>query len=185
MNDLDEIYKRLARDWPHEELAAHYASARDHGARAIKNPRSAVARTLPMVASALPPAATLDVAVYALHMLPRDHTRRSSAPAPRQRQAERSGRAAPLPPRARTRRHRRQLHHRRVGAVCDRAAELLKSARPNEEPTNHGARGPRCDQLALPRPHRARTRTAPRPPPPSVKPKPACSPCGSSPRPPG
>ena len=69
MNDLDEIYKRLARDWPNEELAAHYASARDHGARAIKNPRPAVARALPMVASALPPAATLDVAVYVLHML--------------------------------------------------------------------------------------------------------------------
>ena len=37
MNDLDEIYKRLARDWPSKELAARYASARDHGARGIKN----------------------------------------------------------------------------------------------------------------------------------------------------
>jgi hypothetical protein len=59
MNDLEEIYKRLARDWPQEILAAHYAKARDRGARAIKNPRRAVARALPMVASALPPAATL------------------------------------------------------------------------------------------------------------------------------
>ena len=67
MNDLDEIYKHLARDWPPEELAARYASARDHGARSIKNPRPAVARALPMVATALPPAATLDVAVYVLH----------------------------------------------------------------------------------------------------------------------
>jgi hypothetical protein len=33
-----------------------------------KNPRPAVARALPLVASALPPAATLDVAVYVLHM---------------------------------------------------------------------------------------------------------------------
>src|SRR5947207_5441508 len=69
MNNLDEIYKHLARDWPSEELAARYASARDHGARAIKNPRPAVARALPLVASALPPAATLDVAVYVVHML--------------------------------------------------------------------------------------------------------------------
>src|SRR5437763_10358834 len=69
MNNLDEIYKHLARDWPSEELATRYANARDHGARAIKNPRPAAARALPMVASALPPAATLDVAVYVLHML--------------------------------------------------------------------------------------------------------------------
>jgi hypothetical protein len=69
MTDLDEIYKRLARDWPPEELAARYASARGHGARSIKNPRRTVARALPMVASALPPGATLDVAVYMLHML--------------------------------------------------------------------------------------------------------------------
>jgi hypothetical protein len=63
MNDLDEIYKRLARRWPSAELAARYASAQDHGASAITNPRPATARALPMVASALPPAATLDVAV--------------------------------------------------------------------------------------------------------------------------
>jgi hypothetical protein len=36
VNDLDEIYKRLARDWASEELAARCASACDHGARAIK-----------------------------------------------------------------------------------------------------------------------------------------------------
>jgi hypothetical protein len=69
MNYLDEIYKRLARDRPAEELATRYQSAQDHGARAIKNRRLTVARTLPMVASATPPAATLDVVVYVLHML--------------------------------------------------------------------------------------------------------------------
>jgi hypothetical protein len=69
MNDLDEIYKLLARDWPSEELADRYASAQDHGSRGIKNPPPAVARPVSMVASALPPAATLDVAVYVLHML--------------------------------------------------------------------------------------------------------------------
>ena len=68
MNDLDETYKHLAHDWPSEELAACYASARDHGARAIKNP-GPLSRALPMVATALPSAATLDVAIYVLHML--------------------------------------------------------------------------------------------------------------------
>jgi hypothetical protein len=56
---------RLAED----EFAARYARARDHGPHSIKNPRPAVARPLSMVASALPPAATLDVAVYVLRML--------------------------------------------------------------------------------------------------------------------
>ena len=56
MNDVDEIYKRLARDCPAQELAARYATARDHGARAIKNPRPTFARALPLVAIALPPA---------------------------------------------------------------------------------------------------------------------------------
>jgi hypothetical protein len=59
MNELDEIYKHLARDWPSEELAARHHSARDLGARAIKNRRPAIARALPTVASAVPPAATL------------------------------------------------------------------------------------------------------------------------------
>ena len=88
-----------------------------------------------MVASALPPAATLDVAVYVLHLL------RNSARGDLARRlvdnAKQSAAAA--------------LHrcHRALGldgpahsytveewlpVVCDRAAELLKSARLNEEP---------------------------------------------------
>jgi len=135
MNDLDEIYKRLARDWASEELATLYASAREHGARAIKNPRPALARALPMLATALPPAATLDVAVYVLHML------RASAQGDLARRlvdAAEHNAAAAL--------HRCQRALELDGAthgyttaewlpvVCDRAAQLLKSARLDEEP---------------------------------------------------
>jgi flagellar biosynthesis regulator FlaF len=135
MNDLDEIYKRLAHDWPSDELAAHYAKARDHGARAIKNPRLAVARALPMVASALPPAATLDVAVYVLHMLGTtthgdlarrlvDNAQQSAAAA-----LHRCHRALELDGAAHG-----YTAEEWLGIVCDRAAELLESARLNEEP---------------------------------------------------
>jgi flagellar biosynthesis regulator FlaF len=135
MNHLDEIYKRLARDWPSEELAARYASARDHGARAIKNRRPAVGRALPMVASALPPAATLDVAVYVLHMLSTttdddvarrlvDNAQQSAAAA-----LHRCHRALELDGA-----NHSYTTEEWLPVVCDRATELLKSAHLNEEP---------------------------------------------------
>ncbi len=135
MNDLDELYKRLARDWPPDELGAHYASASHHGARAIKNPRPAVARALPMVASALPPAATLDVAVYVLHVLADgaqgdlarrllDNAQQSAAAA-----LHRCHRALELDAAARG-----YNAEDWQPVVCDRTAHLLKSAHLNEEP---------------------------------------------------
>lgn len=135
MNDLDEIYKRLARDWPQEELAARYAGAQEHAARAIKNPRPAVARALPMVASALPPAATLDVAVYVLHMLSAtahgdlacrlvDNAQQSAAAA-----LHRCHRALELDGA-----NGNYTAEEWLPVVCDHAAQLLKSARLNEEP---------------------------------------------------
>ena len=135
MTDLEEIYKRLARDWSSEELAAHYAKARDHGARAIKNPRRAVARALPMVASALPPAATLDVAVYVLHMLSAtthdDLARRLVDNAKQSAAAALHGCHRALELDGATHTYTAQEWQ---PVVCDRAAQLLKSARLNEEP---------------------------------------------------
>ena len=68
MSDLDEIYRRLARSWPQEELAARYLAAKSHDMRG-KRGRRDVDRALPTVATALPAAATLGVAVYVLHLL--------------------------------------------------------------------------------------------------------------------
>jgi hypothetical protein len=69
MSDLSEIYKRLARAWPQEELADHYRTADSRGARVVKRGRRDADRALPMVAAALPASATLGVAVCVLHLL--------------------------------------------------------------------------------------------------------------------
>ncbi|HEY3944231.1 MAG TPA: hypothetical protein VGL78_03305 [Solirubrobacteraceae bacterium] len=68
MSDLDEIYKRLARTWQQEELAARYRTAEGGDTRLRRGWRD-VDRALPMVATALPATATLGVAVYVLHLL--------------------------------------------------------------------------------------------------------------------
>lgn len=69
MSDLGETYKRLARAWPQEELAARYRTAEARGARVVKRGRRDVDRALQMVAAAVPASATLEVAVYVLHLL--------------------------------------------------------------------------------------------------------------------
>jgi hypothetical protein len=135
VTDLDQIYNRLARPWPQEELAARYASARDHGARAIKNPRPDFARALPTVATALSPAATMDVAIYVLHMLRAsaqdDLARRLLDNAEHNTAAalHRCHRALELDGAAHS-----YTADEWLPVVCDRTAQLLKSARLDEEP---------------------------------------------------
>ena len=68
MSDLDETYKRLARTWKQEELAARYRTAKGDDRR-VRRGRRDGDRALPMVATALPATATLGVAVYVLHLL--------------------------------------------------------------------------------------------------------------------
>lgn len=135
MNDLDQTYERMARTCAQEDLAARYASAKDRGARVIKSSRAELARALPTLATAVPPAATLDVAVYVLHLL-RDGAQGDLA-GPLVETAERNAAAA------------LHLGHRALEldaaargytaeewlpVVCKLAAELLKPARLNEEP---------------------------------------------------
>jgi hypothetical protein len=68
MSDLDEIYRRLARAWQQEELAARYRTAKAGDTR-LRRGRRDSDRALPMVATALPATANLGVAVYVLHLL--------------------------------------------------------------------------------------------------------------------
>ena len=68
MIDLDDTYRRLAGPWTHEQLAAHYHSAHRHGERTANDAESA--RPIPLLATAIPPSATVSTAIHTLHALP-------------------------------------------------------------------------------------------------------------------
>lgn len=70
MIDLDDTYRRLARPWTHTELAAHYRAAEDRGAGFSGTPQDDLTRPIGLLATAIPPAATLNVAIHVLHVLP-------------------------------------------------------------------------------------------------------------------
>jgi hypothetical protein len=135
MSDLGEIYTRLARAWPQEELAARYRAAEGSGAHVVKRGRRDVDRPLQVVAAALPATATLGVAVYVLHLL-RGGAQGDLA----QRLVESANRNAAS-----------ALHHCHraleldgaahgytaeewIPKICDAAARLLNSARMDQEP---------------------------------------------------
>ena len=68
--DLDATYRRLARPWTREQLAADYRSAHrdgEHVADALPPPRP-----IPLLAAAIAPSATVNTAIHILHALPRD-----------------------------------------------------------------------------------------------------------------
>jgi hypothetical protein len=68
---LDEIYRRLAHTWTHEQLAACYQAAAERGAhRPDRAKTDDLTRPLQLLATAIPPTATLNVAVHVLHVLP-------------------------------------------------------------------------------------------------------------------
>src|SRR5437763_17061195 len=67
--DLEEISARLARRWTPEQLAVSFcdASISERETRVSREPR---ARLVAVLATAIPPAATLNVALHTLHLLP-------------------------------------------------------------------------------------------------------------------
>lgn len=134
MSDLDEIYKRLARTWQQEELAAEYRTAKSGDKRIRRGPRDPE-RALPMVATALPPTATLGVAVYVLHLLrvgaQGDLARQLVENADRNAASalHRCNRALELDAAAHA-----YTTEEWVPRICDVAARLLGSARLDQEP---------------------------------------------------
>ena len=71
MSDLSADYNRLARSWTHEQLADYYTRARRRGERLPEcDQDDRIDRPVGMLAAAVPPAATLSVAIHVLHMLP-------------------------------------------------------------------------------------------------------------------
>ena len=68
MNELDDIYRRLATPRTQHELADDYRTALRQGER-FPGPAEP-ARPIPLLAAAIPPSATVNTAIHTLHALP-------------------------------------------------------------------------------------------------------------------
>ena len=71
MRDLSADYDQLARNWTHEQLAGYYNEARRRGERLPECEHDhRIARPVAILATAVPAAATLSIAIHVLHLLP-------------------------------------------------------------------------------------------------------------------
>jgi hypothetical protein len=137
--DLDDTYQRLAHPWSHEQLAARYEDAEHRGDGLLGTAREAqqeeLTRPLALLATAIPPSATLSVAIHMLHALPEaargslaqqlvDTTEKNAADA-----LHRCHRALELDGDARD-----YTADEWLPLIYDTAAPLLESARLTEEP---------------------------------------------------
>jgi hypothetical protein len=69
--DLARTYHKLQQPSTPDRLAAHYRQAYDRGHRALQTgPGGLPTRAIALVATAIPPAANLSVALHVLHILP-------------------------------------------------------------------------------------------------------------------
>lgn len=71
MNDLDHTYRRLATPRTHQELADDYRDALRQGGISAADSAPEPARPIPLLASAIPPSATVNTAIHTLHALPK------------------------------------------------------------------------------------------------------------------
>ena len=136
MSDLTSAYRRLARPWTHQELAEYYDSATRSAKPAPQRELDPqIHRPVAMLATAVPPCATLSVAINVIHVLPAtadaalvdrllEHAETSSALALR-----RCHQALELDGRA-----HEYTADEWLPAIYDIAAALLEAARPDREP---------------------------------------------------
>jgi hypothetical protein len=69
--DLSQTYRHLGRPWIHDELAVRYAAANRRGEQLLSEaPDAAPERPIALLATAIPSAATLSVAIHLVHALP-------------------------------------------------------------------------------------------------------------------
>jgi hypothetical protein len=69
--DLSETYRHLGHVWTHEELAVRYSAAGRRGEQLLSESTHTVPeRPIALLASAIPFAATLSVAIHLVHALP-------------------------------------------------------------------------------------------------------------------
>ena len=71
VNDLDDIYRRLATPRSPQDLADDYRAALRQGER-LPGRGAELARPIPLLAAAIPPSATVSTAIHTLHALPKD-----------------------------------------------------------------------------------------------------------------
>jgi hypothetical protein len=69
VNDLDDIYRRLAIPRTQQDLADDYRTALQRG-EGFPGAGPELPRPIPLLAAAIPPAATLNTAIHTLHALP-------------------------------------------------------------------------------------------------------------------
>ena len=72
MNDLDDIYRMLAAPRTQRGLADDYRTALRQGRSVAAGSALELARPIPLLASAIPPSATVNTAIHTLHALPND-----------------------------------------------------------------------------------------------------------------
>ena len=71
MIDLSQTYRHLGRPWTQEELAVRYVAADARGGQLLGEAAVAIPeRPIALLATAIPSAATLNVAIHLLHALP-------------------------------------------------------------------------------------------------------------------
>jgi hypothetical protein len=69
--DLSKTYQHLGHPWTHDELTNRYAAANRRGEQLLSEaPDAAPERPIALLATAIPSAATLNVAIHVLHALP-------------------------------------------------------------------------------------------------------------------
>jgi hypothetical protein len=69
--DLAQTYRHIGRAWTHEQLAVRYAAANRRGEQLLSDATDiAPERPIALLATALPSAATLSVAIHLVHALP-------------------------------------------------------------------------------------------------------------------
>jgi uncharacterized protein (DUF2384 family) len=133
--DLEDTYRRLARPWSRDQLAAYYGEADELGAEGLSAEYGELTRPIELLARAIPRVATLSVAIHMLHALPAgargsvaqdlvDTARRNAGDA-----LHRCHRALELDGVARG-----YTPDEWLPLAYDTAAPLLESARLNEEP---------------------------------------------------
>ena len=71
VDDLDDIYRRLATPRTQQDLAHEYRAALLQGER-LRGRGAELARPIPLLAAAIPPSATVNTAIHTLHALPKD-----------------------------------------------------------------------------------------------------------------